>query len=142
MYKPEDQNNKKFNFNIDDFDMDLFDLDRSKSILIAFDELFPLLSLALKVESNYYQELYPYAFSYYQIKKSYLEQKEQSLIASSLAFKDVKEQMKTDFLNKEAALKKNTSNIDLEIQRLEKVNLPLDIFILNDENNYLDTTDL
>jgi hypothetical protein len=133
---------KKFNFNIDDFDMDIFDLERSKSILIAFDSLFPTIALALKTESNYYNILYPYVFSFFTTKKEYIDLGDQPLIASSKSFQDVKSNMEEAYLNAENSLPE-TKNIDSnQIEGIDKINPPLSTFELNDKKNYLDSTDI
>ena len=129
--------NNNFEFNADNFDMDIFDLDRSKSILIAFEELFPLLTISLKTESTFYMELYPYVFSYYQTKKEYIDQKEQPLIASSKAFNDVKHNLIASYKEQESKLYEH--NI-FKLNSL--VNVPLEVFDLNEDNNYIDTNDL
>lgn len=133
---------KNFKFDIDTFDMDIFDLERSKSILIAFDSLFPKMALALKTESNYYNILYPYVFSFFTTKKEYIDLGDQPLIASSKSFQDVKSNMEEAYLNAENSLQR-TENLDSnQIKSLEKINPPLSTFELNNKKNYLDSTDI
>jgi hypothetical protein len=80
------------------FDIDIFDLPRSKNILHFFDTTYPSISRNLKFNCCYYEILFPYILNYFERKKElHFSEKKQNLIASSISFMEVKNSIETDF---------------------------------------------
>jgi hypothetical protein len=81
---------------VDNFDMDLFDQPRAKSILHFFDVTFPVFSEKLKFECNYYIFIFPYVEHYFTRKQELIFESNQNLIASSISFDETSKSLVSD----------------------------------------------
>lgn len=122
-------NDTNFDLN-QEFNHDIFKLERSGSIVSFFENKFPFISEGLKNESTFFEHLYPYVIYYFNNYRTYLTDGYPSLISYNKAFADTA-----------ALLEENFTPLEDTQQATQTIGSDDDLFDL-DKHHFIDSTQM